>query len=64
MPASELRHVIDRLNPQVTINGILYVLAIHLMAAVPASQMEVPKLDLTEHGDTITAALDFAFQGF
>lgn len=64
LPVSEIPHTMSRLNPKVNIDGGPYIMAIHLMAAVPTSQMLGPELDLTERGDEITAALDFAFQGF
>lgn len=64
LPASEFNRTIGRLNPRVDIGGELYIAAIHLMGAVPSSQLNGPELDLTERGDEITAALDFAFQGF
>ncbi|MGV1790139.1 CcdB family protein [Rhizobium sp. A37_96] len=53
-----------RLNPQFTINGKPYVMATQLMAAIPLIEIGEFIIDLSSHGDQITAATDFLFQGF
>jgi toxin CcdB len=40
------------------------VMATHLMAAVPKSELVTPVANLTSRHDEIIAALDILFQGF
>ncbi|MBB5575346.1 hypothetical protein GGD50_003975 [Rhizobium paranaense] len=53
-----------RLNPQFTIAGKPYIMATQLMAAIPRTEIGELITDLSSHGDQITAATDFLFQGF
>ncbi|NLR98600.1 hypothetical protein HGP17_17420 [Rhizobium sp. P38BS-XIX] len=55
---------IARLNPQFTIAGETYTMATQLMAAIPLIEIGELVADLSSHGDQITAATDFLFQGF
>lgn len=53
-----------RLNPRFIINGRPYIMATQLMAAIPFNEIGDLIVDLSSHGDQITAATDFLFQGF
>ncbi|MGZ9723302.1 CcdB family protein [Rhizobium miluonense] len=62
--AEDVSKPMARLNPQFTINGKLYIMATQLMAAIPLIEIGELITDLSAHGDRITAATDFLFQGF
>jgi toxin CcdB len=64
VPASLLLHSLTRLHVRVEVSGIGYSVAGHLLTAVPISEMGPAIADLSRHADEITAAVDFAFQGF
>lgn len=64
IPASEFVHAMSRLNPRTKIEGEDYLVAIHLMAAIPASELGEMVSDLSSQRDDIVTATDFAFQGF
>ncbi|WEX88482.1 CcdB family protein [Sinorhizobium garamanticum] len=64
IPASEFGHAMSRLNPSTKIDGENYVMAIHLMAAIPLSELGDMVTDLSSQRDDIVTATDFAFQGF
>ncbi len=53
-----------RLNPQFTIAGEPYIMATQLTAAISLTEIRELVTDLSPHGDQITAATDFLFQGF
>lgn len=53
-----------RLNPQFTIAGEPYIMATQLTAALSLTEIGELVTDLSPHGDQITAATDFLFQGF
>jgi toxin CcdB len=53
-----------KLHPIFEINARKLVMATHLIATVPASELGESRLNLTRHRDDITAALDMLFQGF
>ena len=63
-PVESVPPAAKRLHPTFTIDGAKYLLATHLLAAVPASMLGEPKGSLYEHHDEIVAALDMLFQGF
>ena len=52
------------LHPTFEIDGQMSVMATHLMAAVPKSELVTPVANLTSRHDEIIAALDMLFQGF
>jgi toxin CcdB len=62
--AEDVSTPIARLNPQFTIAGETYTMATQLMAAIPLIEIGELVADLSSHGDQITAATDFLFQGF
>ena len=62
--AEEVSKPMARLNPQFTIAGEPYTMAIQLMAAISLIEIGELVADLSPHGDQITAATDFLFQGF
>ncbi|WP_183713599.1 MULTISPECIES: CcdB family protein [unclassified Rhizobium] len=62
--AEDVLTPIARLNPQFTIADETYIMATQLMAAIPLAEIGELITDLSSHGDQITAATDFLFQGF
>ncbi|ENN89370.1 hypothetical protein RHSP_67195 [Rhizobium freirei PRF 81] len=64
LPGEDVSMPIARLNPQFTINGKPYVMATQFMAAIPLIEIGELITDLSSHGDRITVATDFLFQGF
>ena len=55
---------VSRLHPRFTIESRDYVMATHLLTAVPAAQLLRCQHSLANRHDDITAALDMLFQGF
>ena len=53
-----------RFLDQSEVNGRKLVMATHLIATVPASELGESRLNLTKYHDDIVAALDMLFQGF
>ena len=53
----------ERLHPVLTVVGQSYVLATHLMAAVPSARLENPLTNLAADRDAIIAALDMLVTG-
>jgi toxin CcdB len=53
-----------KLHPIFEINGRKLLMATHLIATVPATELGESLLNLTRHHDEIVAALDMLFQGF
>jgi toxin CcdB len=53
-----------RLHPRVTVDGVEFIFATHLMAAVRLRELGRPIRSLDEHYDRLVAAVDFAFNGF
>jgi toxin CcdB len=64
LPASTTPPSISRLHPIFTIDGIKYVLATHLISAVPREILNRQRGSLAGQRDRITAALDMLYQGF
>jgi toxin CcdB len=64
LPVATVPPPMRRLHPIFEINGRKLVLATHLIATVPASELGESLLNLTKHHDDIVAALDMLFQGF
>lgn len=52
------------LSPVFEIEGLTCFMETPKLAAVPARILKVPVASLSEHSATITASLDFLFQGF
>jgi len=62
--AGTVPRAMSRLHPILEVDGNDYVLATHLMAAMPVSQLG-PTIGSLDHlHDTIRAALDMIFLGF
>ena len=67
VPLYELGEVprsMPRLHPILVVDGQAYVLAAHLMAAVPVAELGRAIGSLDEHYDRIVAAIDMVFNGF
>ncbi|TRC92388.1 plasmid maintenance protein CcdB [Mesorhizobium sp. WSM4303] len=64
LPVASVPPPMRKLHPIFEINGRKLVMATHLIATVPASELGESRLNLTKHHDDIVAALDMLFQGF
>ena len=64
LPAATVPPPMRRLHPIFEVNGRKLVMATHLIATVPASELGESRLNLTKHHEDIVAALDMLFQGF
>lgn len=64
LPVATVPPPMRKLHPIFEINGRKLVMATHLIATVPASELGESRLNLTKHHDDIVAALDMLFQGF
>ncbi|MBZ9737477.1 MULTISPECIES: CcdB family protein [unclassified Mesorhizobium] len=64
LPVATVPPPMRKLHPIFDINGRKLVMATHLIATVPASELGESRLNLTKHHDDIVAALDMLFQGF
>ncbi|MEI9408580.1 MULTISPECIES: CcdB family protein [unclassified Mesorhizobium] len=64
LPVATVPPPMRKLHPIFDINGRKLVMATHLIATVPASELGESRLNLTKHHDEIVAALDMLFQGF
>lgn len=64
LPIERVPSPIKRLQPILPFDGRSYVLATHLMAAVPLRGIGRPIGSLDEHYDQIKAAIDMIFLGF
>ena len=53
-----------KLHPIFEIGDRKLVMATHLMAAIPATELKESRFNLAKHHDQIVAALDMLFQGF
>lgn len=63
-PVADVPRPIRRLHPVVVIDGRAYVLATHLMGAVPITDLGPAIGSLDAHYDTIVAAIDMILLGF
>jgi len=64
LPVTMAPPPIRKLHPVIEINGRKLVIATHLIATVPATELGESRLNITRHHDDIIAALDMLFQGF
>ncbi|MGV3489761.1 MAG: CcdB family protein [Devosia sp.] len=64
MPPDAIPRPMKRLHPRVTIDGVEFVFATHLMAAVRVRDLGRPLQSLDEHYDRLVSAVDFVFNGF
>lgn len=64
LKADQFKAPLARLAPEFTIGERLYFAAIHMISAIPLSEIGKPVLDASVRADELTAAIDFAFQGF
>ena len=64
LPIAAVPPPMRKLHPIFEINGRRLVMATHLIATVPVSELGESRLNLTKHHDDIVAALDMLFQGF
>ncbi len=53
-----------KLHPVFEINGRKLVMATHLIATMPISELGESRLNLAKQHDAVIAALDMLFQGF
>ena len=63
-PCKQAPGPLHRLNPVFEIEETGHVMLTQVMAAIPASMLTVPVINLHDHSDAITNALDMLFHGF
>ncbi|MGL4196612.1 MAG: CcdB family protein [Allorhizobium sp.] len=63
-PVQTVSWVIARLTPRLEVDGSMYVMATHRLAALPLSEIGPSVADLSARADEIIGATDFLFQGF
>jgi toxin CcdB len=61
---SEVPRSMPRLHPILPVDERSYVLAAHLIAAVPVGELGRPVGNILRHYDRIVAAIDMVFNGF
>jgi toxin CcdB len=64
LPLTPSMKTIRKLHPVFVIDGRKYVMATHLMAAVPRAQLGDAKTNLLARHDDIVGGLYMLFQGF
>lgn len=64
LPKKDVPDRIRSLHPTIKIGEDDFVLATHLMAAVPKTLLRAPVTNLSRQADEITRALDLLFQGY
>lgn len=64
IPESIDRTRILRLNPDIRLDGKIFLLLTQDLAALPRIALKDPVTNLSEHRDEIIAALDFLFTGY
>ncbi len=64
LPEAVVPDQLKSLHPVFDIEGERLVMATHLMGAVPRSALRPSAVNISEHGDEVTRALDFLFQGY
>ncbi|MGJ5620938.1 CcdB family protein [Sulfitobacter sp. MF3-043] len=64
LPETAVPNAVRSLHPAFDMDGKMFVMATHLMGAVPRAALRPPIRNFAEHGDQITRALDFLFQGY
>lgn len=64
LPVAGTPPAISRLLPVFIVGDDKFVMATHLISAVPSDMLKNVRGDLSLHRDEITAALDMLFQGF
>lgn len=55
---------LSRLNPKIVLENKAYILAIHLIAAIPLQEIAENIGNISQLHDEIVKATDFLFQGF
>ncbi|TGQ67614.1 plasmid maintenance protein CcdB [Mesorhizobium sp. M00.F.Ca.ET.186.01.1.1] len=64
LPVATVPPPMRKLHPVFEINGRKLVMATHLIATVPVSELGESRLNLAKHHDNVVGALDMLFQGF
>ncbi len=64
MPVTDVPQRTTGLHPLIEVDGISYVVATHLMAAVPQSILLPSVANFSSQADEFTRALDLLFQGY
>lgn len=62
--ADDVPRSMQRLHPIISIDGREFVLATHLIAAVPISELGRPLGNILDQYDHIVTAIDMVFNGF
>ncbi|MFK7838505.1 MAG: CcdB family protein [Sulfitobacter sp.] len=64
LPAQEVPQRVKALHPMIDVEGERFVLATHLMGAVPLSLLLPPIGNLSDRADEFTRAINLLFQGY
>jgi toxin CcdB len=64
LPIAAVPPPVRKLHPVFEINGRKLVMATHLIATMPISELGESRLNLAKQHDAVIAALDMLFQGF
>lgn len=62
-PRSMAPKLSGRLNPVIPVNGVEHVLLVPSLAAIPTAALKGGVGTIGSHRDSVTAALDYLFQG-
>lgn len=64
LPIAAVPPAVRKLHPVFEINGRKLVMATHLIATLPVSELGESRMNLAKQHDAVVAALDMLFQGF
>jgi toxin CcdB len=63
VPRKRMAKLAGRLTPVVSVGGVEHVMLVPRMASVAATELRIPRAQLTVHRDDIVLAIDFLFLG-
>jgi toxin CcdB len=63
VPRKRMAKLAGRLTPVVSVGGVEHVMLVPRMTSVPATELRIPRAQLTAHRDDIVLAIDFLFLG-
>jgi toxin CcdB len=63
VPRERMTKLAGRLTPIVSVGGVEHVMLVPRMTSVAATELRIPRAQLTAHRDDILLAIDFLFLG-
>jgi toxin CcdB len=63
VPRKRMATLAGRLTPVVSVGGVEHVMLVPRMTSVAATELRIPRAQLTVHRDDIVLAIDFLFLG-